>query len=61
MAINSIKVQGESTSPKEPERLQYFAGTWHCRQPADSTEPSVQFTWQVQIGLNNFWYLGNAS
>ena len=57
---NLAVARAESQPPSELERLDYFAGTWSCTQPADSDEPSDKFTWKVERGLNDFWYLGNA-
>lgn len=58
--INSAIARAESQPPAELERLDYFAGSWRCQQPADSTEPSGAFTWNVRRDLNDFWYLGKA-
>ena len=52
--------QTEPEPPVELERLDYFTGSWSCSQPADSDEPSDKFTWNVERGLNDFWYLGDA-
>ncbi|MEO1466928.1 MAG: DUF1579 family protein [Cyanobacteria bacterium J06633_1] len=57
---SQTSVQAESAPPPELERLEYFKGVWSCSQPADSDDPSAKFTWKVEQGLNNFWYLGNA-
>ena len=46
--------------PAELERLEYFVGEWSCQQPADNPEPSGEFIWNVELGLNNYWYLGNS-
>jgi|GEM_PF-6086441 len=55
-----IPTSTQAKPPEELERLKYFEGEWTCRQPADSTEPAGEFTWNVELGLNNYWYLGNA-
>ena len=60
VTANTTIVRAESQPPAELDRLGYFEGTWHCQQPADSSEPSGVFTWNVTRGLNGFWYLGNA-
>ena len=58
--INSPIARAESQPPVELDRLKYFEGTWRCQQPADSSDPSGEFVWNVEKGLNDFWYLGNA-
>ena len=50
----------QAEPPEELKRLEYFEGQWTCQQPADSSEPSGEFMWNVELGLNNYWYLGNA-
>lgn len=45
---------------EELKRLEYFEGEWTCQQPADSSSASGEFVWNVELGLNNYWYLGNA-
>lgn len=60
VAISSTIAQAASQPPAALKRLEYFAGTWLCRQPADSNDPSGEFIWNVELGLNGFWYLGNA-
>ncbi|MEM8722008.1 MAG: hypothetical protein AAGE84_22395 [Cyanobacteria bacterium P01_G01_bin.39] len=60
IALSGTEAQAASVPPQELERLEYFLGTWRCRQPADSNDPSSMFTWKVELGLNDFWYLGNA-
>lgn len=52
------RVQGESLPPAELDSLEYFEGNWSCRQPADNNDPSGAFNWNVELGLNDFWYLG---
>ena len=56
----SAIARAESQPPPELNRLEYFEGNWRCQQPADSTKPSGVFTWNVTLGLNDFWYLGKA-
>ena len=58
--INLPIARAESQPPVELDRLKYFEGTWRCQQPADNSDPSGEFTWNVEKGLNDFWYLGNA-
>lgn len=58
--INSTITRAESQPPAELNRLKYFEGTWRCQQPADNNDPSGVFAWNVERGLNDFWYLGNA-
>ena len=58
--INLPTAGAESQPPAELNRLKYFEGTWRCQQPADNSDPSGEFTWNVEKGLNDFWYLGNA-
>ena len=53
------RVQGESIPPAELDSLEYFEGNWSCRQPADNNDPSGAFNWHVELGLNDFWYLGS--
>ena len=60
VTANSTIVKAESQPPAELDRLKYFEGNWRCQQPADSSESSAVFTWNVTKGLNDFWYLGNA-
>ena len=60
MGTSFALAQSQSEPPSELERLDYFAGMWSCTQPADSDTPSDKFTWKVERGLNDFWYLGNA-
>lgn len=61
MASSSpIVVMAQSQPPPELERLAYFEGNWLCRQPANNTDPSGEFIWNVNLGLNNFWYLGTV-
>ena len=60
IAIGSTIARSESSPPPELNRLKYFEGTWRCQQPADSSDSSAVFTWNVRQGLNDFWYLGNA-
>ena len=57
-----VQAQPKSLSqiPLELDRLEYFEGTWSCRQPAASTKPTGMFTWTVRQDLNQFWYLGSA-
>lgn len=58
--VSGIKVTAESQPPVELDRLKYFQGNWLCRQPANNTDPSGEFIWNVNLGLNNFWYLGTV-
>lgn len=44
----------------ELQPLQYFEGSWSCRQPTDSIEISGQFNWTVKPALNNRWYIGKS-
>lgn len=60
VATFCLPVYTAQAAPPELERLQYFEGSWTCQQPADSTEPSGEFIWNVDLGLNDFWYLGSA-
>ena len=58
---NLAQAQPKSSQiPTELDRLEYFEGTWSCRQPAASTKPTGMFTWTVKQDLNQFWYLGSA-
>lgn len=50
----------QSQPPAELNRLEYFQGTWRCRQPALPASPSGAFTWTVSKALNGFWYIGKA-
>lgn len=56
----SLPIYTAQAAPPELERLKYFEGNWICQQPADSTEPSGEFTWNAELGLNGFWYLVSA-
>ena len=59
--IHPATAQVESSQPPaELNRLDYFKGNWQCRQLADNTEPAGEFSWNVELGLNGFWYLGNG-
>ena len=60
VTFNSAIVRAESQPAAELDRLSYFEGIWRCQQPANSSEPTGVFTWNVTRGLNDFWYLGNA-
>lgn len=53
--------RAQASPPQELERLSYFAGQWICQQPADSNKASGEFSWNVELGLNDFWYLGQGS
>ena len=60
IAILALPMYTAQATPPELERLKYFEGNWICQQPAGSTEPSGEFTWNAQLGLNGFWYLVSA-